>query len=48
MTPPVVMIRRAGEKDRGSGAEGRRAIVREQPWPSLDPYAGTLAANLCK
>tara|TARA_R110001606_G_scaffold6158_1_gene27797 strand:- start:2855 stop:2998 length:144 start_codon:yes stop_codon:yes gene_type:complete len=41
MMPPVLMIRRAGEKDRGSGTEGGR---KGAPRPSLDPYAGTRAA----
>ena len=39
--PPVVMIRRAGEKDRGNGTEGWR---KGAPRPSLDPYAGTRVA----
>lgn len=42
MMPPVVMIRRAGEKDRGNGTERWR---KGAPRPSLDPYAGTRAAT---
>tara|TARA_R110002072_G_scaffold226613_6_gene383566 strand:+ start:118 stop:468 length:351 start_codon:yes stop_codon:yes gene_type:complete len=42
MLPPVVMIRRAGEKDRGNGTERWR---KGAPRPSLDPYAGTRAAT---
>ncbi|EHA15747.1 hypothetical protein HAL1_08787 [Halomonas sp. HAL1] len=42
MMPPVVMIRRGGEKDQGNGTEGWR---KGAPRPSLDPYAGTRAAT---